>query len=319
MQDLKCSKKQDYKMRLLLFLFFATPLVLKSQDWKNTELNFIKKLTYHRAKLLSGNSEEVLKLKGLIENWYEKESDREKIKNFIFQIQYSIRILDFNYKKFNKRAKKEYPDFQIAQEFTEEEFNIILHNSELIDLINSEVLKAKYPFQINSESIIFKELEFYDLKQNEHIGEVGAGNGIFSIFLSLLDKNLNLYVNEIGYTLPIYLKKTIYSGFAKDSSSKITLVKGKKKRTNFQASSLDKIIIRNSFHHFSKKEQMLADIKSVLKSDGVLFLNEPWKTKTGCEKRLDKSEIKSILQQNGFKLEKEMEMEGVFLLMYRPI
>lgn len=297
-------------------IFLVLPLKSDCQDWKSTQQNFIKELTIRRAKLMVENEKGVFELKELIENWNAKESDPERIKNLIFQIQHGVKVLGFSCKRLQKKLKKTYPGFVLAEEFSEKEYETLIRNSDLIDLITGSVLKPKYPFQLDSKSLVFKELKFYEFKQNETVGEIGAGNGMFSSLLSLLDVDLTLFVNEVDYTKISFLRKNMFTNFAANRSSKITIVKGKKSKTKFLPASLDKIIIRNSFHHFSKKEAMLASIKEALKPNGVLFLNEPIKSDKGCKKRMEKPEIKEILQQNGFKLEKEMNIEGVLLLKY---
>jgi len=93
-------------------------------------------------------------------------------------------------------------------------------------------------------------------------------------------------------------------------------VRGRKKETKFEPASLDKIIIRNSFHHFSKKEAMLASIKTSLKPNGVLFLQEPLKSGKGCAMKMEEAEIKEILISNGFILEKEMNVEDKLVLKF---
>jgi len=145
-----------------------------------------------------GNDESVFELKTLIENWNTKEPDIDRIKNLIFQIQYGIKVLGFSCKKLQKKLKKTYPGFVIAEEFSEKEYETLVQNSDLLDLITETVLKTKYPFQLNSKSLVFKELKFYELKPNEVVGEIGAGNGMFSSLLSLLDLDLTLYVIQIS-------------------------------------------------------------------------------------------------------------------------
>ena len=292
--------------------------MLKGQDWKTTELNFVKTLSHHRSELMAAAPESTFELKTILENWSAKESDSERIKNLIFQIQFGIKVLGWSCEKIQKKLKETYPGFILAEEFSEKEYDVLSQNADLLNLITLNILKSKYPFQIESKSSVFRELEFYEFKQNESIGEIGAGNGMFSTLLSLLDKDLALFVNELGFNKIRFLKKSMYENFASDHASKIKIIKGKKRKTNFENQSLDKIIIRNSFHHFSKKEAMLVSIKEALKPEGILFLNEPWISEKGCKERLEKSEIKSILQQNGFTIEKEMEFKDILFLKCRP-
>lgn len=106
----------------------------------------------------------------------------------------------------------------------------------------------------------------------------------------------------------------------------IQLIKGDKKNANFEHNSLDKIIIRNAFHHFSKEKAMLKSIKAALKPDGKLYLYEPvidlreksCKQCKYCNKVLKKSKLTAILSKNHYVLEEEVQLENCLLLKYRP-
>ena len=67
----------------------------------------------------------------------------------------------------------------------------------MVDLIAYEVLNYKYPFRIIPNQDLFDEIAFYDIQQNDIIAEIGAGNGVFSQFLSMLGKPITIYINEI--------------------------------------------------------------------------------------------------------------------------
>ena len=89
-------------------------------------------------------------------------------------------------------------------------------------------------------------------------------------------------------------------------TSTYTMVTGTEESTRLPENTFDKIIIINSFHEFSRVDEMLADIKTKLKPGGILYIDETVPKKPGqlhgiCKKpMLTPEEIISILSKNGY-------------------
>lgn len=96
--------------------------------------------------------------------------------------------------------------------------------------------------------------------------------------------------------------------------SQVHLVKGQKKSTGLEGQQLDKIIIRDSFHHFKKKSKMLASIKKSLKDTGELFVVESVIIQNNggknCPMAMHASDIIKTIESGGFKLEQNV---GLYL------
>lgn len=83
---------------------------------------------------------------------------------------------------------------------------------------------------------------------------------------------------------------------------------GKKKYLNL-SKRVDKIIIRNSFHHFSKKEKMLNSIPNYLNTNGMVIFIEPMKPNItsidSCDKKLDYQTIIEYINSSPLKIIEE--------------
>jgi len=88
------------------------------------------------------------------------------------------------------------------------------------------------------------------------------------------------------------------------------LVIGDKSSPNFEENEMDIIIIRNSFHHFKKKDKMLKSISSALKSNGILYIKDPVKELDTdgamCHQAMYKQALVDVVTKNGFKMEAEV-------------
>ncbi|MEZ4980037.1 MAG: class I SAM-dependent methyltransferase [Saprospiraceae bacterium] len=275
-------------MKPLLFLLFI-PTLLSSQELIYSESNFIKTIVVYRSKLLLENIEAADNLRVLEKNWGQLDSDNEEFKFISLMLIQLGQSFEYPTNFLLKQVKKECTGCKIAEILTEEEVKIILENSELLDLVQSGMLKPNYPFTVNPNSDVFKELEFYKIAKGDKIAELGAGNGTFSIILGLLSKEINIAVNEIEVGFLQYIKRKLEKNDGELDASKFELIEGKKSSANLPENQFDKVIIRNAFHHFSKKEKMLASIKEALKKEGKLFLYEPvLTTGSNCEMVMSK-------------------------------
>jgi len=136
----------------------------------------------------------------------------------------------------------------------------------------------------------------------------------------LFPKN-ELYLNDKSFASFYSMQKSLEKHQSIFNSQKITIVKGKKKSTNLPVGTIDKIIIRNSFHHFSDPEAMLLSIKEALQSGGELYLNEPTidlnkENEHLCAQSMYHNDIVQIIEDNGFVLVEELTLKKDQLLKF---
>lgn len=128
-----------------------------------------------------------------------------------------------------------------------------------------------------------EELEVYDLKPGQTIADIGFGTAWLEGMLLVKFDSLNILAQDISkYSMKTseYVFKKYLELRTSPNTNKISLVKGDKFSTNLPKDSCDKIIIRETFHHFSDIDTMMKDISSVLKENGKLYITEPYTEKT---------------------------------------
>ena len=103
----------------------------------------------------------------------------------------------------------------------------------------------------------------------------------------------------------------------------MSLVQGEITSTNLEGLDLDKIIIRQSFHHFSRKKEMLSSISKSLKPDGRLYVLEATKDHPDnycrclCDEAMRSKRIIKKITSNGFKLEEILVVGFSYLFVFR--
>jgi SAM-dependent methyltransferase len=107
-----------------------------------------------------------------------------------------------------------------------------------------------------------------------------AKNGWFEAAASVYYDSLTFYLEDIdGVCLnEPNVKSTIalYSKIKKRViSNRFESFIGTDSTTGLPNQLFDRVLLNNVYHHFSKKIQMLADIKRITKSDGFLYVFEP--------------------------------------------
>jgi len=162
-----------------------------------------------------------------------------------------------------------------------------------------------------------------NLKGSDIIADIGSGNGNNLLRLTLKAKNISLFAEDIdsskcnkkGFQK---LLKQLNSSLPLDS---IHFAYGNDSSTTLPKSHFTKVFLIAVMHEFTKQQQMLTDIKSLLKLDGEILIEEPLVHKSipkdkGCNNPyLTKAELQAIFKQNGFiilseKLIKEIDKQN---------
>lgn len=132
------------------------------------------------------------------------------------------------------------------------------------------------------------ELDIYKLKPGNTVADIGIGYSWMEGLLLVYYDSLKLYGNDIS-RFAIKWSDTITKRYIQlrnmPNTNVYTVVKGAKTKTNLPENTFDKIIVRETFHHFKKPHDMLLDIKTKLKQDGRLYIYEPDLVKTSFSKQ----------------------------------
>ncbi|MEZ4919392.1 MAG: class I SAM-dependent methyltransferase [Saprospiraceae bacterium] len=306
-------------MGLLVGLLF--PFLCSAQDSVFTQSHIIQGLTEYRNAVINRDEEAVEQLRALEQRWDVTGSNREIFESLLLNVLSTKAVYDFPEKTVLRITKRECPQCARLGEITEADIRVLEANSELLNLVLEGILKPEYPFGINPDASFFEELDFFQLKSGQAIAEIGAGNGVFSLLLTVLGKDNRIDVNELKRGFLAYFLQTAEANRSLMDGIQFHAIKGKKTDTGLDLETYDRIVIRNAFHHFSKKEAMLKSIKRALKPDGKLCLYEPiTKTQsdlpTFCDLVMDKSEMLQIIQGMGFNLEETSDLEGMTLMRF---
>ncbi len=287
-----------------ILLFFSFHAFGQNNTSPHTQL--VTGLVNYRNELIAENSDNFKEISKLDTLWKLGAEHQDEVQAFLGNVIYAHEVALIPPKKMIKKWEKQ--DLPFFYLLSEDNIRIILENKHLIGLLAAGILEADPPFKIASGTWLFKELDFYKIKDRMHVAEIGAGNGVFSLMLGLAYDSLSIYVNDLNYSNVEFAMSKITQCQSKKDGNKYIFVNGKKKATQLENVKLDKIIIRNSFHHFSHRAEMLESIKQSLLPDGNLYIADPFLAPDhsfGCNKVMPLEDIKKALLENGFRIVEE--------------
>jgi ubiquinone/menaquinone biosynthesis C-methylase UbiE len=162
---------------------------------------------------------------------------------------------------------------------------------------------------------------FLDIRKGNVIADVGAGDGYFTVALSLLYDSVTFFVEDISKRqlkkrkIKKYLNHfTKLKGGPQTNTYNITL--GTYTSTNLPGKSFDKIIMMASFHEFSNMNEMVSDIAGKLKAGGKVYVMEAFSLKGDTIYCADKhkgytiSQVVAIMESHGLYLTWMRSPEG---------
>lgn len=110
-----------------------------------------------------------------------------------------------------------------------------------------------------------------DLKPGQHVADVGAGTGLFSVLLArAVGPTGQVTAEDI---IPQFLEYVRDRATAEKISNIVTL-QGAARSTSLSPNSCDLVFICDAYHHFEYPQDMLASIRAALKPKGRLAIVE---------------------------------------------
>ena len=155
------------------------------------------------------------------------------------------------------------------------------------------------------------ELDFYQFRPGQVVASIGAQCGHWEAAYAAATDSVLFYLEDIDTSF-FNARQVSFAWHYYDSlrgrpmTCRYTLVTGTTASTGLPEGVFDKILIINSFHEFSEKAKMLADLKAKLKPGGILYIDESVPRKPGqlhgvCKMpMLSPEEMTSLLAANGF-------------------
>lgn len=129
------------------------------------------------------------------------------------------------------------------------------------------------------------------------IGEVGAGNGYFTFWLSKrVGENGLVYANDINKRALRQLKDQCID----DGIDNILTVVGEEADPLFPARELDMAVMVYALHHIDEPVELLVNLKKYLKPEATVVVIEQDPEKTGSSHFLRKERTVELLEQAGY-------------------
>ncbi|MBN4049668.1 methyltransferase domain-containing protein [Bacteroidales bacterium AH-315-N07] len=156
----------------------------------------------------------------------------------------------------------------------------------------------------------------YEFRPGDVIADIGSGdNAFFTRHLVLLHDSLVIYAQEIESGYVDIMREAVqqFASLRKTPNSNVVeYVFGTEKYTNLPKSTFDKVIIRKTFHHFEFMDEMLTDIRQIMKDNGKLYIFDPIEDLQEDHPIYTRDTILTSLQRNFFTLKRENEECGYF-------
>lgn len=296
-------------MRLVIISFILVlSIAASSQDESVSKLAIGAAIDY-RNHILS-QSQHHTEIEPLIERWESIDTNKVNIGNLLYNMSYSVYAFDMSLEKVRKNAKKYIRNSPLADQISQNDINVLKRNGELLSLVRDGFLSGDYPYPIMVDEFKLKEFEFIDIQPNETVADIGSGEGGHILIAALAYPDNDFILNELYYSLTALLKNKIeaHSDLFLNDGRTIEVVPGFKKNINL-GKKVDKIIVRNSFHHFKKKKHMLQSIAESLNPGGQLVFIEPLKGNhksfDGCRLKLEYSDVINQIRDSPFTIVQE--------------
>jgi len=123
-------------------------------------------------------------------------------------------------------------------------------------------------------------LQAADFRPGDTVVDIGSGNGWFDAMVGIQRDNLTFYLVELNSSILSTEKLKQALDFfeqvkGKPISCSYTPHIGTAKGTNLPDASCDKILLIDTYHHLAYRDEMIRDMKRILKIDGKLIVYEP--------------------------------------------
>ncbi len=291
----------DYRLKILKYNESNLLMMNLYERQADSMLNVIDKSTLTQGKQRIFKDLTTLSVNNISNDVYSKVKELDQALAITFNKYISLTSLyDLD--------RKYYQQTIIKKKFKSWEADIaeFIHNKS-IDYYNADKIKVE-------DAVFFDEVKVYKFNTGDVIADLGAGSGYFEKVLSKYCDNLIVYATDID-SATITRLTTQLTFLELNDKTNITYVPvlGDDKSSHLPFNSFDKVIIRNTFHHFSYPREMLEDCRRIMKKEGKLFIvdiliDEVSKTPQ-CNFHLTRKVFLNYLKGSGFILINETRLE----------
>jgi len=172
--------------------------------------------------------------------------------------------------------------------------------------------------RINNRQPIQKVIETIGLSQGMTIGEVGAGTGRITVwFAAKVGPSGMVYANDIDKSSLNHLDQRC----KKEGFSNVKIIIGTVDDPKLPQKTLDIAFMTNTYHHLDKPIELVHNLLSTLKEDGILAIVERDAERSGnYDEGTKREDFIKQMEQAGFevfKVDTTMREDNIYLA--RPI
>jgi len=306
----------------LLFCFFSIPTQSQVDSLEQKMIHATMEFRDH----FLVKSRDYTEIQSLLDRWSSIEPN-DSIRSYLLSnIAHGIQIYNVDLKRIQKLSKKLLKKKGLESALTEEinqyDIEIISENQELFSFMQMKYIENKFPFKVSLDLPYSKELNFVDIQPGETVADIGSGSGDHILLLALFYAHNDFTLNEVNRSIVRFLENKLKDNedlFFRQGRS-IDVVLGEKDDLKL-GKRVDKIIIRNTFHHFSKEEKMLNSIPKYLNEGGsVVFIEpieSPRKYLSYCSKRMPYDEVMEFIKASPLEIVEEKLEDNMLYLRCR--
>jgi SAM-dependent methyltransferase len=219
----------------------------------------------------------------------------------------------FNTTNIETRLQKAYEEWMKKNFFYLDEYLI---------LVSQGVLESQPPYKLSAASGLTQELAFFEVAHDMTIVDIGTGLGHFPFILAFSGFRGHIVMTEISDDQLGFLHQKMGNFNFTDIHCSLRIIRGDTKNANLDSIQADRIFLRETFHHFRHREEMLHSLKGNLKPGGLICVREVVKDytedpKDECNKIIHREEIISSFQKAGFTLAGESKYDEDVMLKFR--
>lgn len=303
--------------KILYFLLLCNIVI--GQNTNSLSIQQSTNISRHIDYLESKSANEIDKIKDILSQ-LNKELSNSQFKSIVAGVIFhTIKYDSIDVEIFLSELKKKFDSRDFITSIDFNNLNTLSKNIEYLKLVLIGVIDRNNKFKINLE-LFNEEIKNYNLKHTDNVLEIGAGTGEFSQLILLTGLLRHLFINELGLKQLEHLSNSFNTIDSLFDIPKFTVIKGTDENTGVDK-KFDKIIIRNTLHHFNKKKKMLNSIRNNLIEGGSLIILETPKEKkknsSDCKQKMTFKEIYKLLIKNDFILENKKYLNNGILITFK--